>query len=104
MIDPKIVEELKEKHGANLHIVTAQGVEVVVKVPSKAAYRRFRQSSRDEKRRDDATETLLRDCVVYPDAQTLNSEIEKRPAIVDTFAAEVLELAGLVKEAEVVPL
>jgi hypothetical protein len=104
MIDPKIAAELKEKHGSDLHVMNHDGVEVVAKRPGKVEYRRFRHMTMDDRRKEDAAATFVRDCIVYPAAADLEREFEKRPGLVDTFANKLVELAGTAKECEAVPL
>ncbi len=104
MIDPEIVEELKAKHGTDIHLLSHDGVEVVAKRPGKAQYRRFRHLGIGERTKEDAAETFVRDCVVYPDQPGLSSEFEKRPGLIDTFCGKLLDLAGTAKDCEAVPL
>jgi hypothetical protein len=99
MIDEATVEKLKAEHG-ELHLLRASGAEVVVKPPSRAQWKRFRAYVADERRRPDAVESLLRDCVVYPDAAALDGILEKRPGLAETFGNQVVELAGASGEAE----
>ena len=104
MIDPTIAAALKDKHGPDLHVLSHDGVEIVVKRPGKAEYRRFRHMTLDERRKEDAAETFVRDCTVLPDAKALAAEFEVRPGLIDTFAGKLIELAGTAKECEAVPL
>ena len=104
MIDAQIAADLKAKHGADLHLLSHDGVEVVCKRPGKGEYRRFRHMTIDEKRKEDAAETFVRDCTVYPDGQALAAIFEVRPGLIDTFAARLIDLAGTAKECETVPL
>lgn len=98
-IDEKIIDEAKAKHGTVLHLVHADedgGVlaEVLVKKPSRAAYKRFRAMSFDEKQRADAMETLMRDAVVYPAQAEWDAMLDVYPALCETFAKDVLALLG----------
>jgi hypothetical protein len=99
MIDADTIEKLKAEHG-EIHLLRASGVEVVVKAPGRAQWKRFRAYVADERRRPDAVETLLRDCVVHPDAAALDAILEKRPGLAETFGNQVVELAGASGEAE----
>lgn len=106
MIDPKIIEELKAKNpGAKLHRLVHSGAEIVVKAPGEAEYRKFKRKAGDEKQRANAGEGLIYDCLVFPEAAAFAAIVSDRPALVDTFANTLVELAGLAKECEeVVPL
>ncbi len=105
MIDPKTIEELKAKH-ADLHLLRHGEDEIIVRRPPKEAFRRFRQKiDKDRTAMSEASERLLYDCTVYPDAPGLTAMLEKRYGLVDTFASSLVDLAGAAKEArEVVPL
>jgi hypothetical protein len=103
-LDPKTIDELKAKHGNDLHLLSHDGVEFIAKRPGPAQYRRFRRMASDERQRADAAETLLRDCVVHPDQQGIGTALGTRPGLVDTFGGKLLELAGADKDCEVRPL
>lgn len=104
MIDHELAAALKDKHGNDLHVLAHDGVEIVCKRPGKAEYRRFRHMTLDERRKEDAAETFVRDCTVYPEAKELGVAFEVRPGLIDTFASKLVELAGTAKECEAVPL
>ena len=75
-----------------------QVAEIIVKVPGRAEYRRFKTLGLDERRRVDAGETLLRDCCLSPDAKGLADLLERAPALAETFSGKLLELAGMAQE------
>lgn len=87
------IEALKAQHG-DIHELTAAGVSVIVKAPSRGAWKRFRTSAQNERNRANAVGNLLLDCLVWPDHQTFEQILEKQPGLEDTFAAEVVEIAG----------
>jgi hypothetical protein len=98
-IDPKVFEQLKEQNPRAVSL-TAGGDTVVVNPPSRAHWRRFKTAARDEKKRGDALEIILRDCLLHPEPHAFEAMIEKRPGLVEVFAEEVLELAGAGLEVE----
>lgn len=98
-IDPAVLAELTEKH-PNAVVLTAEGDSVVVLPPSRAIWKRFRTFAADEKRRPDAFEALLRDCLVHPDKAGLEALLERRPGLAENFGGKLLELAGLAAEVE----
>jgi hypothetical protein len=105
MIDSRIIEELKAKHpGLKLHLLGDEDAQVVVRVPSPAIYRKGKAKSRDEKTSLDANETLVRDCLVYPDQVAFGAMLEEYPGLADTFATALMGLAKSLKDCEVVPL
>jgi hypothetical protein len=99
MIDPTIAAELKGKHPGAVAL-TAAGETVAVVAPTRPQWKRFRSTAVDEKRRPEALEQLLRDCLVYPDQAALTAILERKPGLAETFGAEVLELAGAGAEVE----
>lgn len=108
MIDPKIIETLKTTN-PDLHLLKivedgAAVVEVIVKRPPADTFRKFRAMLRNPARKDDAPEQLVRDCAVYPEAAGLTEVFRVRVGAVDTFAAKLIELAGLTEECESSPL
>jgi hypothetical protein len=94
-IDEQTIEDLKAKHGEVVHLVDPETrTEVVARKPPRAAYKRFRSMAFDPKKQADAAESLMVDCVVYPSRDEWNAMLEQYPALAETFAPEVLKLAG----------
>ena len=93
-IDPKIIEEAKAK-GDEITQFSQDGIEVLVKPPTRPQWKRFRALIADEKRRPDALEQLLRDCLVYPGLTDLDAILEKKPGLAESFGGSLVELAGL---------
>lgn len=94
-----VIEKLKAEHG-ELTQLTHGPDEVIVRTPNRAQWKRFRAQIGNEKRRDDALELLLRDCVVHPEKADFDAMLDRRPGLAETFGAQVVELAGAVKEPE----
>ncbi|UZX16560.1 hypothetical protein KQ693_05890 [Thermus sp. PS18] len=97
--DEQTLERLRAEHG-EVYWVEAAGVGLVVRPPRRAEYRRFRAMTLDPERRGDATERLVRDCVVWPSPEELDRILETRPALADAVASRLLELAGAVEEVQ----
>ncbi len=102
-IDPKIVAELKEKHPA---LKLFQVGSIIVKRPGPVEYRKFKvKGMTGGAARADATEELVRDCLVYPDQAAFTAMVNDQPALVDVLVDRLLDLAGVAaKDLEVVPL
>ena len=85
-IDPKIVEDLKAKHG-DVYILTAEeaGVQVVCKRPSRPVYRKFRDQRSDPNKRSMALEDLFISCLVHPAPKEFDRVLDEMPALADTF-------------------
>jgi hypothetical protein len=99
MIDTKKLDELKVEHPRAVAF-TAGGVTVVAVPPSRVQWRRFKACIRDEQKRVDAFEVLLRDCAIYPDKAGIEAMLEERPALAEVFGDEIAGLAGAGLEVE----
>jgi hypothetical protein len=97
-IDKSIIEGLKAEHG-DVYLLEAKEESVVVTVPTRPQYRRFIEAAGKDNKRPHAMETLCRECVVYPNAETFDALLEKKPGLAATFSAKLLELAGVEDEA-----
>lgn len=99
MITNETIAKLKAEHGDDLHLLEGAGHEIVVRVPSRAEWKRFRAQQADAAKNVDARETLLRGCIVHPAAADVAAIFEKRPGLVDTFGVELQTIAGVTAEA-----
>lgn len=112
-LDPKILEELKAKNPRAVVLtgtatalivgekaLSADGDTVVVAPPSRAQWRRFKSMASDDRKRPDALEMILRDCLMHPAAPAFESMLDMRPALIEVFGEQVLELAGAGLEVE----
>lgn len=84
----------EEEHGAeNIRgIETRDGI-VIVKVPPPVAYKRFSTALLAGKVKPEDSEHLARAGLVYPDRRTFNEMLERFPALADTVATQIYELA-----------
>lgn len=97
----ELVPGLKQKHGDDIHLVTAEEEQVIVRVPSQAEYQRFLDHAAEKAKRTRAHETLTRSCVVYPEAAEFDRLLERRPGIATVVGDKLTELAGAVEHVEV---
>jgi len=95
LTDEKIAE-LKAKYG-ELHQLSHDGESVVVTRPNRQQWKKFRAFMNDDRKRGDAIESLLRECVVHPSLDELNSLLEVKPGLAEAFGSSVVELAGAAK-------
>ena len=95
-IDPKVVEDLRAKFGADVAVLDADGESVVVKRPSRQTYGRFREyiMSDNISRKASANEVLCVDCIVYPTGLEREAIFDRKPGLVDAFAGELVKMAG----------
>lgn len=98
-IEPEKLTEIREKHPRAVAL-TACGETVVAVPPSRQVWRRFKLCITDDRKKPDAFEILLRDCVVYPDAHGLEALLDRMPALAEVFGDAVAELAGAGMEVE----
>jgi hypothetical protein len=98
-LSPEVLERLSAMN-IELHLLSADGVDIVVKRPDRPSYKRFRAMVSDQAKRADAPETLVRDCIVYPTREEFNTLLESKPALGDVFGAKLLDLAGMTAEAD----
>lgn len=92
-IEQEKLDALKAKHG-EVHSLEHQGVTFIVIAPNRALWRRFRTQLLDDRKRQDALEHLLRDCVVHPAKEEVDRILDRKPGLVETFGKEICELAG----------
>ena len=95
-MDEKKIAELKAKHpNLDLHVVeTAHGT-FVVRAPTRAEWHAFKKASKDEMRAKVAAENFAAACGIEPSGDALQTLFESRPALAETMAGELAEIAGL---------
>ena len=101
--DAKTVEKLKSEHG-EIYAVTIGEITLIVRPPSRAAFRRFVDKSASDTARYAAMEALLQDCVVWPSPAEFGELLERKPGLVAPVAERLVQLAGAAQEAEFRPL
>lgn len=92
------ITTLKAEHPSDeLHLLTNEenAAEIVVKVPNDGEWKRFRTTGVDPVQRPFALRTLLAVCIVYPSAPEVAAMLARRPGLVETFGAELVEIAGI---------
>lgn len=93
--------ELESLHEEGHLLTGPEGHQVFVKRPGRKEWKRFQSGAEQPGKRLDAYEQLLQDCRVYPEKAKLDEMLESRPALGMLFGARVVDLAGMVGEAEV---
>lgn len=96
---PKIPADVKTKaiadHGEDaLQVVETKRGEVLVRAPKRGEWKRFKAAAINEKQRADATENLVRSCVVHPAEAEFSKLLERFPALADSLGEIVVDLAG----------
>jgi uncharacterized protein (DUF111 family) len=94
------IEALKAKHPhTELHQVSVgageREVTIIVQVPNRARWMRFKEQAADKNRKALALEALVHDCTVHPSQAELMALLEARPALTESFGGQIVELAGL---------
>jgi hypothetical protein len=98
---PDTLDELKEAH---VQPLTLLGIEdehfIVVRKPSPEEWAKFRRYAQDPAVRNKAPESLLRDVLVYPAWDVFAEELKHTPGLTESFAGEVVSLAGFTQKVE----
>ncbi len=77
------------------------GEDTIIAVPpSRMVWRRFKMTMQDERKRPDAFEVLLRDCVKHPEPAEIEAMLNRKPGLAETFGDSLCELAGAGLEVE----
>ena len=97
------IEALKREKGLDrVAVVRLDSVaEVVLRPPTRAEWRRFKEQGQDAQRRIGAAEQLVKDCVVHPEAAEFEKLLDRYPGIVDRVENVVADLAGIVEDVHV---
>jgi len=96
----QVVPELKKKYGDDIHLITADGDQVIARVPSGEEYQRFLDMAADDRKKTHALDSLSRSCILFPAAAELDQLLAKRPGLTTSFGAKLTELAGAVEDVE----
>lgn len=67
---------------------------VVIRPPSIAEWKRFKEEVRGETTRTIAATNIARACILWPDRAGVDAIERDAPALVDTIGGEVTELGG----------
>lgn len=90
-----VVEKLKAEHpGIELYRVDTVAGMAIIRSPSVDDYSAFQRARRDPKRAAGAPEILTTAGTVYPAHAVLMQWKKKHPAVLDSIADRVIELAG----------
>lgn len=105
MLDEKAVEDLKAKHGSAIRIYIPETkfdeeIEIFVKKPSRAEYKRFRAMLVNVEEKADALETLALACVIHPEPADFKKMLNDRPALADKVGGQLSDFCGGGGEAE----
>jgi hypothetical protein len=100
--DPKLVEELKAKHGDDIHqLGMPKGVEavVIVRTPTTEMWDRMQDRVLDPRAtqatKRAAARNILIDVLLYPSRDELGALLDRRPGLVQTLSNQLLGIAGM---------
>lgn len=68
---------------------------IVFRVPTRPEWRIFRGLQADPKTRTDASQMLVDTCVLWPEKDDLRKQLDAHPALVEVWAGEIVEAAGV---------
>ncbi len=99
VIDEALVNSLKSKHpGCDLRQIGDEDEDpIIVRTPTLAEWKAFKAQARDDNKAKamDAPAWLVKTCCVWPEDATRKEIIDRKPAIVDTWANKLAEFAGV---------
>ena len=72
----------------------APALDVVVKMPPRSEYKRYRAMLFDDAQRSEALETLARACIVQPDKAGIDDALVARPALFERVGNRLTEMLG----------
>lgn len=93
------IEALKAVHGDLRKVNTKRGT-FIVRGATTGEWRRFRSESAQDRTKANATETLVRACVVHPDAAGFSAAVDKAPGLIETLGEHVVQLSGAETDAQ----
>lgn len=89
MLTQEQIAELELKHPGCVHIVdTRKRFEFVIRPPTPAEYKRWRQAVGTDSLKHAATENLMRAACVYPDIPGMEAILERFPGAFDSEGAQ----------------
>ena len=103
MFDPPSeaqLAEFRQKHGDDMLIIETMELTFVVALPEDedkiaAYYKRF-SSYFDDGKREEAFRSVFPALCVYPDKDTMNRVLRRRPGLVRSIGLQTAELLGVV--------
>lgn len=99
-ITAELVEQLKAKHGDDLHHLAPYEHGVICKAPDRAQFERFTAKlSENRNNTGPIREKLCRDVIVHPELAEVDALFDRRPGLITTFSNQISEIAGLEQEA-----
>lgn len=97
MLSKDQLSELDGKHGRTCHIVCGE-IEVVLRAPTRAEYRRCRAATHNPSQMADAQEDLVRQIVVYPSTDDFDRLLEKFPGFCENkeVSEQIARFTGII--------
>jgi hypothetical protein len=97
-----ITEAQIEKHraanpGRELHVIRNDDhdLEILVKAPDDGEWKRFRSMQADDAQKYLAPRALVMGSILEPSATEFTAMLATRPGLAETFAGELIEIAGV---------
>jgi hypothetical protein len=98
-IDEATIQALKKEHGDKLSTVSFEDAVLVLRKPTRAEYKRFREEVIDEKKKTAAVPKLVKCLVVYPKAwEEVEAILDEYPGLEDIASAAAVQSVGASKE------
>lgn len=94
-------EQIAKQHAANpgaeLHVISNADldIEILVKAPNDGEWKRFREMQTDDAKRPHAPRQLVIGCILEPPSAEFSQMLTTRPGLAETFANDLVEIAGV---------
>lgn len=92
-VPAEVVADLKSKYG-EVHLLGNEFGVAVFRVPKLTEWQRYRDERANPQASGVALRHLVNMCRVWPEAVEFKALIDGRPAMIDVFGGELLEIAG----------
>lgn len=95
--EEQIAKHRAAKPGRELHVIRNEDhdLEILVMAPDDGEWKRFRSMQANDDQRYLAPRALVLGCILEPSAQEFTAMLAVRPGLAETFAGDVIEIAGV---------
>lgn len=99
----QVREEIRKKHAGRDDIEVIKHPryddQAVARPPTDGEYRIFRQKLANPQDAALANDLLVDTCIIWPEKEAREQLFQRRPALREVWAAEILEMAGATRQA-----
>lgn len=99
-ITAETIEKLKAAHpGVTLEklVHPTLDADVMARPPTEGEWKHFQAQRQDDQQKVGANKQLALACIVYPDRDALKKMLAEHPGLADSWAGELVEMAGVAR-------